>query len=103
MASNSYDNDAVKAFWARYAQSVLRQSVPEAARPWCVRHARRFVESSPVRLRERTPELVKEYFNGLSHMPDRKPWQAAQIVHAVEILFREFVPSDWVTRFDWAG
>lgn len=100
MSSHESDPDAVKAFWARYAQAVLNPPVPTNSRSWYPRHAKRFLEADTIRLRERTPEQVEHFFSELCHIEDTEPWQAAQIVHAVEILFREFVIADWVTHFD---
>jgi integron integrase len=103
MNTDDYQNqeDRERKFWERFSQFVLQQQVPEKAKPWYLTHARSFVESGSVPLRQVNPTHLDQYFSELGRQSSFPGWQMAQRVHAISFLFRHFVKPEWAEEYPW--
>ncbi len=96
--------DAVQRFWDKYINFVHLKGVKEPFDRWYVIRAEEFIKQcGNRRLAEQTPEDVSDFFSMIGRKNALKPWQFAQTVDAIQILFMELVEVPWAQSFDWAG
>ncbi len=98
------EKKAVQRFWDKYINVVLLRGVKEPFDRWYVIRAEEFIRHcGDRRLAEQTPEAVTDYLLIIGRKTPLKPWQFAQTVDALQILFIELVTAPWARSFDWAG
>jgi len=95
-------SEAIAEFWDRYIQALSKFDVPEYQMRWYVIRAREYVKTNrDTPLRRQSPPDVNRYLEELGRKVRLEEWKFIQIVHALEILFREVVQCDWAEGFDW--
>ena len=88
-------------FWDRYIESVNKQGVTPPVDRWYVRRSEQYITAFPdKKLVAHTPNDVTNYFANLGRDTSLKDWQFAQVVDAIQNLFK-MVGAKWFDQVDW--
>lgn len=99
-------NEAERAFWAKYADGVMRRNISGRSAEWHIRHAQEFcygIQEAGRRLRDLSSQDVTGYLGKLGRRKTLEGWQMRQIISALQVLFEDMTDSPWVPFFDWEG
>ncbi|MEX2480508.1 MAG: integron integrase [Gammaproteobacteria bacterium] len=90
-------------FWDRYVALVERSVRRPAAVQWYVRRVEQYLRAtagSPPG--EHSPADIENWLRELDGSGRLEPWQFAQAVDALQLLFERLLRTDWAASFDWA-
>ncbi len=94
-------NDAVRSFWDRYVQHLVKNGVPPKVTRWYVIRVEQYIKAYPGRkLASRGPAEVISFLEKQSKNTRLKDWQFRQIVDAMQNLF-EMLEVPWHKEVDW--
>ena len=97
----SKTGDPVSRFWDRYIESVRKQGVKPPVDRWYVRRSEQYITAfSDKKLVAHTANDVTNYFANLGRDTSLKDWQFAQVVDAIQNLFKMVGPN-WFDQVDW--
>ncbi len=97
-------DDRIARFWDKYLAVLERARVKPTAARWYVARVEAYLEThKDRRLRDQGPKEVLSYLESVRGDHRLKDWQAVQAVHALELLFCEFLSVDWRREVDWDG
>jgi len=95
-------SSAERAFWAEYAQCLVRRNITGHNAEWYVRRAQEFCYSlDGTRLRDIQAADVDRYIAHMGRRVSLEGWQVRQCIAALEVLFREMTDCAWARDFDW--
>ncbi|MEN8171223.1 MAG: integron integrase [Pseudomonadota bacterium] len=101
--SNRNPQVAVKEFWDRYIELLVKHKVKHTSAHWYVKRAEQYISHFPNnKLLSHTPLQVTEYLTNVGKNSSLKDWQFTQIVDAIRILFCDLLTVDWCTDVDWS-
>ena len=90
--------------WQRYLNALLDRNIPQAARPWLVRHAQAFIDvlqADGRGLKAAEPDDVTRFLEDAGRAASLRDWQFRQCVQALEILLVDVGGLPWTSAFDW--
>ena len=97
----SKEGDSVSRFWDRYIDSLHKQGIKPPVDRWYVRRSEQYITAFPdKKLATHTLGDVSAYFTNLGRNTSLKEWQFAQVVDAIQNLFK-LVGVGWLDQFDW--
>jgi hypothetical protein len=86
----------------KFLRHVKGAGIPGNQHEWYVRRVKEYEKAGKkVPLNSHGATDVKVYLNEIGRKSGLKDWQIVQIIHALEILFREVVGAEWAATFDW--
>jgi len=95
-------NDAERAFWARYAECLLKRFIVGKNAEWHVRHAQRFCYGLEGKLlRDVVLSDLSAYLDGLGRRQTVEVWQLRQTISALQVLFCDMTDSRWAREYPW--
>lgn len=95
-------NEAERAFWARYADCLVRRNIAGHNAEWHVRRAQEFCYGlNGRRLRDVSAGDVNAYFDRLGRRVTWEDWQIRQAISALEVLFCDMIDCPWAADYDW--
>jgi integron integrase len=87
-----------------FLRKVRAAGIPENQQRWYVIRVQEYEKAKKrVPLSQHGAEDVASYLDEIGRKTRLQDWQIIQIVHALEILFREVVGAKWAQGFDWAS
>lgn len=88
--------------WDRFIDVCRRERVPERALRWYVVRIERFLKAHPDwELGGISSDEVKEYLGEAGRSGNVPGWMFRQLVHALQILCRDVIHTEWVATFNW--
>ena len=95
-------SEAERAFWARYADCLVRRNIAGHNAEWHVRRAQEFCYGlNGKRLRDLSPGDVDAYVERLGRRVTWEDWQIRQAISALEVLFSDMTDCQWAAAYDW--
>ncbi len=96
------DTDRARRFWRKFYSELATYGIPPHHRPMCQQHVQRYIDAHEgLRLVRHGPRQVSAYLEKLGRSTACTEYTYAQVVRALEILFRRLVKAPWADRFSW--
>jgi integron integrase len=94
--------DAELAFWARYAESLLKHAIAGRNAEWHIRHAQRFCYGlNGKHLRDLGTSDLDAYLARLGRQQKVEAWQLRQTISALRVLFSDMTECKWASAYPW--
>ncbi len=100
--TNASQSDAIKLFWDRYIQHLVKNNVKPTVTRWYVIRVEQYLKAlSGKRLANHSAKDVIDYLEGQSRNTKIKDWQFRQVVDAIQNLFT-MLEVPWLNDVDWS-
>ncbi len=95
-------NDAERAFWARYAECLVKRKIVGRNGEWHVKHAQNFCYGlNGKHLNELESSDLDAFISKLGRRQTIEAWQLRQTIAALAVLFCDAIDCPWAGEYPW--
>lgn len=97
------DEAAKSRFWDRFIALARKQGVQERALRWYVHHLEQYLRTHAGHpLGRHDADDVRIYLEEAGRNGRFEGWQFRQVTHALQLLFRDLLRTQWAGSFNWS-